>query len=86
MKFLSNEIADAYYASPLPLEGSLAESERYSRCLKQLYRELESLRRALSAEDFALVVAYAQNIAEQADMENRFYFQSGWLSARQSTN
>lgn len=86
MKFLSKEIEDAYYASPLPLEGSLAADEDYRRCLHFISESHQKMLDALSPEAYELVKAYAMGIAEQTDAEAMFYFQSGWLAAKNNMN
>lgn len=82
MKFISKEISDAYYASMLPLDSYLSDNEDYSRCLRELSRDHGALRKALSPEQYRLAEKIFLNIATQMDMEARFYFQSGWLAAK----
>lgn len=86
MTFLNKEIEDAYYASPLPLEGTLANDANYRRCLRQAAANHRKILDSLSPEAYELVKAYAMEFAEQADTEAMYYFQQGWLAARQNAD
>ena len=84
MKFINSEIEAAYYASPLPLDSCLSDNEDYSRCLRELINDHRALHKALSPEQYRIAERIFGNIGIQLDMECRFYFQSGWLAAKEN--
>lgn len=82
MTFLSPEIEVAYFASPLPLEGSLRNDLRYRDYLNTAAECYQKLRKSLSPEQLALCLDFASNLAEQHEIETMYAFQCGWLAAR----